>query len=173
MKADLLAECGLSESKGVLIFQDKNYPCFFGKNGLSVAKVEGDGKTPIGYFRLGQCFYRADRIQLPETKLSFRAITPNDGWCDDQAHPSYNQLVQLPFESGHEKMYIEEGIYDLVIEILYNYDPVVPGRGSAIFWHLQSEVRAYTEGCLAIQREDFLDILKSLTPDTIIDIRGK
>lgn len=172
MKADLRAECGMSDSKGILTFQGKDYPCFFGKNGLSVSKVEGDGKTPIGYFSLGQCFYRADRIQLPETSLSFREITPTDGWCDDQSHPNYNQLVHLPFEGGHEKLYLDEGIYDLVIEILYNNNPALPGKGSAIFWHLQSAMRDYTEGCLAIERGAFLGIIKDLTPGMIIEICG-
>lgn len=173
MKSDLVAECGVSDSEGILTFQGKQYPCFFGKNGLSVSKIEGDGKTPIGYFSLGQCFYRADRIHLPETSLSFRAIAPNDGWCDDQTHSLYNQLVHLPFEGGHEKMYLEEGAYDLVIEILYNQNPVIPGRGSAIFWHLQSETKEFTEGCLAIERDAFFEILKELRPDMIIEIRGK
>lgn len=173
MKVDLIAECPVSESKGTLYFQGREYPCFFGKNGLTVSKFEGDGKTPIGKFSLGKCFYRADRIRLPDTSLSFRAITPDDGWCDDQAHPMYNQLVVLPFEGRHEKLYLEEGIYDIVIEVLYNQDPVVLGKGSAIFWHLQSESRAFTEGCLAIERKAFLEILKDLRSDMVIDIRGK
>src|SRR3546814_19709072 len=48
----------------------------------------------------------------------------------------YNRLVRLPFAASHERMWRDDGLYDLVVEIGYNDMPPVPGLGSAIFLHL-------------------------------------
>ena len=42
-----------------LTFQDKTFPCSWGRNGITLNKVEGDGCTPIGSFPLRRIFYRS------------------------------------------------------------------------------------------------------------------
>ena len=59
------------------------------------------------------------------------------------ADPLYNCPVSLPHLASHERMWREDGLYDLVVVIGYNVDPAVPGLGSAIFLHVQREKPDY------------------------------
>lgn len=160
----------------------KVYRCAIGASGVTADKREGDGKTPLGIFPFRECWYRADRIAAPATQLPLRIIRPDDGWCDDAAHPAYNTHVKLPFAAHHEKLWRDDHVYDLVIPLGYNDGPIIPGHGSAIFMHLararphssseaivQQEYEG-TEGCVALAAEDFLELLPHLTPKMQIEI---
>ncbi len=143
----------------------QRYPCVLGRAGVRVDKHEGDGATPAGAWPVRRVWHRPDRQPAPLTAgLPIQAIAPDDGWCDDPGHPEYNRLVKLPFPSSHEKMWREDQLYDLVVELGYNDDPVVPGRGSAIFLHLARPDRGPTAGCVAFAPEDLLAILRRLGP---------
>ncbi len=85
-----------------------------------------------------------------------RAIAETDGWCDDPADAAYNRLVGLPYPGRHERLWREDGLYDLVIVVGYNDDPPVAGRGSAIFIHAAAPGYAPTEGCVALELGDLL-----------------
>jgi L,D-peptidoglycan transpeptidase YkuD (ErfK/YbiS/YcfS/YnhG family) len=50
----------------------------------------------------------------------------------------------------------------MVIE--YNTQPVVKGKGSAIFFHLADEKYTPTSGCVAIPEKNMLDYLQWLDP---------
>ena len=49
------------KNKGTLEFKEFTFKCCFGLKGLTKTKKEGDKKTPIGTFSLGNLFYRADK----------------------------------------------------------------------------------------------------------------
>ena len=157
-------------SGNTLTFKDKSYRCAIGKSGMTDDKKEGDGCTPKGTFLMRECWYRMDRMDEPKTKLPVKIIRPEDGWCDDPAHPSYNRHVALPFDAHHENLFREDHIYDLIIPLGYNDDPVIPGKGSAIFMHLAREDYSGTEGCIAIAKQDLLEILKACGPATQVTI---
>ena len=57
------------KNKVSLIFDDFCFKCCIGKKGLGNKKIEGDKKTPIGQFSLGNLHYRRDRIKKPVTRL--------------------------------------------------------------------------------------------------------
>ncbi|MGB1360630.1 MAG: L,D-transpeptidase family protein [Alphaproteobacteria bacterium] len=155
-----------------LILNNKVYKCAFGKNGFTENKQEGDNKTPIGKWKLNRLFYRADKIDLPQTKLPTTEINENMGWCDDVKSDKYNQLVELPFDYSHEKMYRGDDVYDIVIELDYNIKNPVKGNGSAIFFHIAKPDYTGTEGCIAINLNDMLEILPYLDNETIMEIKG-
>lgn len=155
-----------------LTFQGKSYRCAVGKNGFATEKKEGDGCSPIGSFALRECWYRADRLPAPQTHLPLRIITENDGWCDDVTHPEYNQHITLPFAASHEKLWREDHVYDLIIPLGYNDVPIVKGKGSAIFMHLAKQNYSGTEGCIALAKEDLLEILKHCSTETVITIKA-
>jgi L,D-peptidoglycan transpeptidase YkuD (ErfK/YbiS/YcfS/YnhG family) len=158
-------------TRGTLAVGERMRPCALGRAGLTDHKREGDGATPIGRFPLRRLFYRPDREALPATGLPALPLAEDLGWCDDPAEPSlYNRLVRLPFAAGHERMWREDGLYDLVVEIGYNDAPPRPGAGSAIFLHLARPDWAPTEGCVAMERADLLAVLAAIGPESLIDI---
>ncbi len=148
--------------------------CALGKGGVKPAaeKREGDGASPIGVWPVRRVWYRADKAPAPETGLPAIAIRPGDGWCDAADHPLYNRLVPLPFPANHERMWREDDLYNLVVELGYNDDPPVAGRGSAIFIHLARPGYLPTEGCIALAEADLREVVRRLTGRSTVEIRG-
>lgn len=160
----------IAVSGNTLRLGDRRYRCAIGKNGIAADKREGDGKTPAGSFPLRECWYRADRLPAPAAALPLRVIHPDDGWCDDPAHPLYNRHVKLPFMASHETLWREDGVYDFIVPLGYNDDPVVPGRGSAIFLHVAKPDYSPTEGCVALAKGDLLEVLAGIRSGAAIVI---
>jgi len=134
-------------------------------------KVEGDGRSPAGAFELGTAFGYSpsppDGMLMP-----YRSAGKNDFFVDDPRAPDYNRWVNLtgdenPDEhwSSFERMRRPDGLYELGIVVLHNSDPVVNGRGSAIFIHLWRSPGAATAGCTALSKKSMLYLLKWLDPD--------
>jgi L,D-peptidoglycan transpeptidase YkuD (ErfK/YbiS/YcfS/YnhG family) len=145
--------------------------CALGKGGITTRKREGDGATPVGTFALRKLWFRADRGGHPQCSLPMQATRRSDGWCDASGHRRYNRPVMLPFAQSHERLWRDDHVYDVVIEIGWNDRPAVPGRGSAIFFHLARPGYAPTEGCVAISARDMRKLLPLIGPRTRIDIR--
>ena len=141
-----------------------------GPGGIAVKGGEGDGITPKGAWPVREIFYRADRVAPPRTSLPLRAITEDDGWCDAPGDPNYNRLVKLPYPASHEEMWRADHLYDLVAVLGFNDDPVVPGKGSAIFLHLARDGYAPTHGCVALNYDDALAAIEQLRPGDIVII---
>ncbi len=144
--------------------------CALGRSGIHPSKREGDGATPTGVFDVRRLFYRPDRIFPPATLLSIAPLAPNFGWCDDPASSRYNQLVRLPFQKSHEKMWRPDNLYDVVIELGFNDLPVIRGQGSAVFLHIASAGYAPTEGCIAVSLKDMRRLLAQVQPGDQIKI---
>lgn len=151
---------------------EKEYRCTIGRGGVAAPgeKREGDLKTPTQAMPLRACYYRPDRVEKPRTGLPLIALTPQDGWCDDVAHPLYNQPVKLPFAGRHETLWREDHVYDLIIPLGYNDGPIEAGMGSAIFMHLMREDGVGTEGCIALNKADLLEVLAHADTNTVLDV---
>lgn len=156
----------------VLVADGREYPCKIGRGGMKADKREGDLATPIGRFPMRWCYYRPDKLAAPTTLLPVMEITATDGWCDDAKHALYNQPVTLPFEGSHEKLCRDDDVYDLVIPLGYNDDPVKAGKGSAIFMHLMRPDGVGTEGCVALKREDLLALLPRFSTQTVVVVEA-
>jgi L,D-peptidoglycan transpeptidase YkuD (ErfK/YbiS/YcfS/YnhG family) len=145
-----------------------------GKGGLKPAidKREGDGASPIGVWLLRRVLYRPDKAPPPRTALPVEAIAPDDGWCDTPLDPAYNRPVKLPHKTSAERMWRDDDVYDLVVVLGHNDDPVIPGAGSAIFLHLARPDYAPTEGCVALARADLEALLAQARPGDALEIRG-
>jgi len=146
-------------AEGWASWNGKRYRCALGPTGVRREKREGDGATPTGRFPFRRLLYRADRLQPPATLLPQQAIDPADGWCDDPASPSYNRAVKLPFGASHERLWRDDGVYDLILVIGHNDDPAMPGHGSAVFIHIAHPDYRPTAGCVALARGDLLEVL--------------
>ena len=153
-------------SLGWATLDGRRWRCTVGAGGIREDKVEGDSATPVGEFPLRRLYFRNDRVVLPKVALPARPISEHDGWCDDPRSPSYNRLVHIPNEWSAEKMWREDGLYDLVVVVGYNDDPPEGEWGSAIFLHIARDDYAGTQGCVAFARNDLLELLPLLTRDT-------
>lgn len=156
---------------GLLRTTAHRYVCMLGPAGVVREKREGDGATPAGTFPLRAIWYRADRMEQPATVLPLHEIRQHDGWCDAPEDKNYNRPVQLPYPASAERMWRTDGVYDLVIVLGHNDDPVTPGHGSAIFMHIANPEFGPTEGCVALHREDLVTLVNNLTRNSMIEIR--
>ena len=157
------------KNKHTLQFDSFKFKCCVGKNGLTRFKKEGDFKTPKGTFKIEHLYFRKDRIQKPLTKLNCIEIKKNMGWCDDLKNKKYNKLIKINNNFSHEKLFRQDQKYDLLIPIKYNFDNIIPGKGSCIFLHLTNNYKP-TAGCIALKKRDFLILLKLINKKTKIKI---
>ena len=149
---------------------EKSFQCSVGLNGLSAVKYEGDRCTPLGEFKFKSVYYREDKIGKLDFLLPSHVILKNDGWCDDPKSIHYNKHISFPFEESAEHLYRNDDIYDVVYIIDYNTNPIIPGKGSAIFLHICDSNFRGTEGCVAIKKKDMMKLIKIINTETKIII---
>ena len=149
-----------------LYYLNYKIKCAIGKNGIAKNKQEGDLKTPGGVFKLNKIYYRKDRIKFFNTHLKKSYIKKNVGWCDDPDSKYYNKEIKLPFKGSAEKLWRKDNIYDLVIVLNYNFNPIIKNKGSAIFLHICKKNYAPTKGCVAINRKDMMNLLINIKNNT-------
>jgi L,D-peptidoglycan transpeptidase YkuD (ErfK/YbiS/YcfS/YnhG family) len=159
---------------GVLDLGTRQVRCALGRSGVVPAadKREGDGASPAGVWPLRRVLYRPDKGPAPQTALPVAAIAPDDGWCDAAGDPAYNRPVKLPYPASAERMWrTEDEVYDVVVVLGHNDEPVVDGAGSAIFLHLRKPGYTPTEGCVAVAPEDMRSLLETAKPGDAVEIR--
>jgi L,D-peptidoglycan transpeptidase YkuD (ErfK/YbiS/YcfS/YnhG family) len=162
---------------GNAILGDRRMSCALGRTGITAAKREGDGATPAGLYPLREVFYRPDRIAALETDLPCTPLSPDFGWCDDATDAAYNQQVRLPYAGGHENLWREDALYDLIAVIGYNDAPAIPEKGSAIFMHIALTLEGKsgfhpTEGCIALSESDLRYLVTGWGGHDRVDIRS-
>ena len=154
----------------LLLYKGYKLKCSIGKMGTTNSKKEGDLSTPKGLFKLGILYYRKDRIKLIKCKIKKKVIKKSMGWCNDTRSKKYNREISFPFKYKSEKLYRSDKVYDIFINIKYNYSPTYKGKGSAIFLHLANKKYKPTKGCIAISKLDFMKILPLISKRTKISI---
>lgn len=139
-------------------------PAGIGKNGFAAPgkKLEGDGKSPIGIFKLGHLFSYQDAVI---TKMPYSQTTSDDKWIDHPESADYNQHVRGQTSAkSYENLKLNSDHYKYCMVIEYNTNPVIKGKGSAIFFHLRMSTDEATTGCVAVSEPEMLQILKWLDP---------
>ena len=144
--------------------------CSIGKRGIKVKKSEGDQITPKGKFKIISFLYRKDRIPNIKSRIIKKPIKKNMGWCDDPNSKYYNKLIKFPFKHSAEKLYRKDATYDLILVLNYNLNPIVRGKGSAIFIHVAKKNYKKTLGCIAVRKSDLKKIVKEIKKSTIVNI---
>ena len=156
-------------NKNYLIYNKLKIKCAVGKKGIGYKKKEGDLITPIGQFKIKYILYRKDRVKVL-TKLKKKVLKKNMGWCDDPKSNHYNKLVKLPFDYKHEKLFKNENIYDIILVLNYNMNPVKKNKGSAIFIHVAKNNFKRTKGCVAIKKISLIRLIKKINTHTKVKI---
>ncbi|MEY2481065.1 MAG: hypothetical protein QOI04_1992 [Verrucomicrobiota bacterium] len=166
-------------SHGNWIAQGDRFPVLFGKTGLAwgsglagqeeqgLRKKERDGRAPAGVFRIGK-IYTYDAQLPPGSDYPFHQVTTADAWVDDITSADYNRFVTIkdptnpPAWFNKQKMRHNDFAYRWLIEVRHNSDPPVPGRGSAIFFHIRRGVDRPTAGCTTMAEPDLVRIVSWL-----------
>ena len=155
---------------GFLKYKDLKFKCALGKAGIGKKKLEGDQITPKGTYKIVKIYFRKDRLKKISSKFKLIEIKKNMGWCDDPKSKKYNQLIKLPSKYSHENLYRENSIYDLILVLNYNMNPIIKNKGSAIFIHIANKKFKNTEGCIAIEKKNLVQLVKIINKKTLVII---
>jgi L,D-peptidoglycan transpeptidase YkuD (ErfK/YbiS/YcfS/YnhG family) len=140
---------------------------YLGLAGVSDHHVEGDDTTPAGVFGIGPVLYGV----APDPGVHFRyhRLVCGDWWDEDPGSPTYNTFRHVPcgqeprFGGSSEALWKPTRAYSHFAFLRYNTRPAVPGRGSAIFIHV--ELGHPTNGCVSLPRGELVRLLRWLRPD--------
>jgi L,D-peptidoglycan transpeptidase YkuD (ErfK/YbiS/YcfS/YnhG family) len=102
--------------------------------------------------------------------LPVRRITPDLAWSENPRDRRYNQPFRRSANEPGDRLWRDDDLYDLIIELDHNTRPRVAGRGSAIFLHVARPDRLPTAGCVAFGSKDLRRLLTHFGPKTRIDI---
>ena len=147
-------------------------PVALGRTGVRANKREGDGGTPRGRYRPVRLWWRGDRLSRPRTLLPARRIGRADAWCEDPADRRYNRAFRRSANEPGDRLWREDGLYDLFLEIDHNTRPRVAGLGSAVFIHVARPGFRPTEGCVALRLHDLRILLSRVHSRTRIVIHN-
>jgi L,D-peptidoglycan transpeptidase YkuD (ErfK/YbiS/YcfS/YnhG family) len=159
-------------SQGWLLAGSWSVPAALGRGGVKANKREGDGGTPRGVFRPLRLWWRSDRLTPPRTMLPIRQIGRADAWCEDPKDRRYNRPFRRSATEPGDRLWREDRLYDLIVEIDHNTRPRVAGRGSAVFIHVARPGFSPTAGCVALQPRELRLLVQKLGPKTRIIIHN-
>lgn len=159
-------------SRGLLRIGPLLMPVALGRSGIRADKREGDGGTPRGRFHPVRLWWRADRLARPQTLLPVRRISRNQAWCEDASDRRYNRPFARSASEPGDRLWRDDGLYDLVVEIDHNVRPRVAGRGSAVFVHVARPGFTPTAGCIALRWRDLKLLLSRISAKTRLIIHG-
>ncbi|SFM07464.1 L,D-peptidoglycan transpeptidase YkuD, ErfK/YbiS/YcfS/YnhG family [Paenibacillus sp. 1_12] len=147
-------------------------PAVIGKNGLTDDKSEGDGKSPRGLYELGESF--GSRSVSNGFSIPYHQVTLHDYWIDDPYSDEYNQWIYyegIPSSKWNSFETLVHPLYTYAIIIKYNMEPVIKGKGSAIFIHEWESESSPTLGCIAMSYDHLVLLMNSIQPQKNPKIR--
>jgi L,D-peptidoglycan transpeptidase YkuD (ErfK/YbiS/YcfS/YnhG family) len=158
------------KKSGYLKYKNFKFRCALGKAGIKQKEREGDFITPKGKFKLIKIYYRSDRIKKINSTLKKIKIKKNMGWCDDVSSNYYNKQIKINKKISHEKLHRKDNVYDIIVVINYNLNPIIKGKGSAIFLHVAQKNYNKTQGCIALKKNELLSLISNIKKNTQIRI---
>ena len=158
------------KKSGYLKYKNFKFRCALGKGGIKQKEREGDFITPKGKFKLIKIYYRSDRIKKINSTLKTIKIKKNMGWCDDVSSHYYNKQIKISKKIGHEKLHRKDNVYDIIVVLNYNLNPIIKGKGSAIFLHVAKKNYNKTQGCIALKKNELLYLVSQIKKNTQIRI---
>ena len=155
---------------GYLKYKNFKFRCALGKGGIKKKVKEGDNITPKGIFKIIKIYYRPDKINKIISSIKKIKIKKNMGWCDDPSSSYYNKQVKLPSKYNHERLYRKDNLYDLILVLNYNTSPIKKNKGSAIFLHIAKKKYQPTKGCIALKKQDLIQLTSVIKKNTKIKL---
>ena len=145
-----------------------SFPVVIGRNGLANEgeKKEGDHKSPCGVFPLVSAFGYSAMQDAQWIHLPYIQCTPSLKCVDDVSSSFYNKIVNEDAVkkdwNSAEDMLRKDDLYKWGIVVGYNTSNIIPGAGSAIFMHVWRSANEGTEGCIAMEPQNIIRLLKWL-----------
>lgn len=139
-------------------------PAELGVHGLSDNRTEGDGTTPTGTYGLGPTLYGvADAA--PSARYTYHHLVCGDWWSGvrDATYNTFQHIDCGQTMDNSEALWQQTTAYQHFAVIDFNTNPVVIGKGSAIFLH-DSTSSGVTAGCVAIAPPALDAVLSWLDP---------
>jgi len=106
-------------------------------------------------------------IHSPLKKIK---IKKNMGWCDDVNSKFYNKQIEINKKISYEKLYRKDNVYDIIVVLNYNINPIIKGKGSAIFLHVAKKNYKKTQGCIALKKNELLNLISKIKKNTQVKI---
>ena len=153
-----------------LKYKNFKFRCSLGKAGIKKKEKEGDNITPRGIFKIICIYYRSDKIKKITTPLKKIKIKKNMGWCDDPRSRFYNKEIKLPNKFNYEKFYRKDNLYDIIVPLNYNTNPIIKNKGSAIFIHIADNNYKQTAGCIGMKKNNLIKLLSIIKKNTNVKI---
>lgn len=153
-----------------LKYKNFKFRCSLGKAGIKKKEKEGDNITPRGIFKIICIYYRSDRIKKITTPLKKIKIKKTMGWCDDPRSSFYNKEIKLPNKFNYEKFYRKDNLYDIIVPLNYNTNPIIKNKGSAIFIHVADNNYKRTAGCIGVKKNNLIKLLSIIKKNTNVKI---
>ena len=145
--------------------------CIIAKNGLG-RKLEDDGKTPKGLFKITQAFGLA---KDPGAMMKYTQIDNTYYWVGDTQSPLYNTLVSTKkvdyFDQPRSINFTSsKGAFEYAFS--FNYNPYnIPNMGAGAFIQcMQSLDQKYTNGNIAFDHKTMVNLLKLVQDNCVIII---
>ena len=148
------------------------YAARVGRNGVRRNKREGDGSTPAGTFAIGRTMY--GNSASPGVSYPYVRLRCGDWSVEDSRSPAYNTFQRIgcghkpPFKVTTPDLSASPRAYAHFAVVDYNMHPVVRGRGSGIFLHVQ--IGKATSGCISLHRPALIHVLRWLRPEALPQI---
>ena len=158
-------------TQGLLNVGGTVFPCALGRGGISAAKREGDGATPLGADAHALRLFPRTPVRATARHCRWQPITPTLGWCEVPDDRNYNRPVTIPYAASHERMLRADHLYDACIVLDWNIAPRRRGRGSAIFFHLARPGFHADEGCVAVTHRVMARLLPRLSRRTVLVVK--
>jgi L,D-peptidoglycan transpeptidase YkuD (ErfK/YbiS/YcfS/YnhG family) len=104
----------------------------------------------------------------PGVSYPYVRLRCGDWWVEDSKSPAYNTFQRIgcgrkpPFKVTTPDLSTSPRAYAQLAVVEYNMHPVVPGRGSGIFLHVQ--IGKATSGCISLHRSALVHVLRWLDP---------
>ena len=86
----------------------------------------------------------------------------NDGWCEDPRHGRYNRPIRLPSAAGHETMWRDDRLYDVVGVLDWNFRRASAAAAARSSCTSAARAIAPTAGCIALDRRDLKLLLAAV-----------
>ncbi len=159
-----------NRSQGFLSIGTAVFPCALGRGGISSAKREGDGATPLARMRILSGYVRRTTKTATQTRLPLSPISADLGWCEVPDDRNYNRPVRLPYAASHEHMLRADTLYDYCLVLDWNISP--DGGAAAARFSFTFPARIYADqGCVAVTMAVMRRLLPHLSSRTVLEVK--